>query len=61
MKLTEAQLYNMQPAPDRSNKVVEYFQKVQALHMRLDHGMKLADIAKRLGIKMKDVKTLVGE
>lgn len=61
MRLTEAQLYDMNPYRQDSSKTIEYFQRVTATHYRLDHKMAIVQIAKRLGIKMKEVKELLGE
>ena len=61
MSLTEVQLYNQNSYSQDSSKAVEYFQRVTAIHYRLDHKMTLGQIAKRLGLKMKEVKVLLGE
>jgi hypothetical protein len=61
MSLSEVQLYNLHQPSSSSAADVKYFQRVNAIHYRLDHKMTLGQIAKRLGLKMKEVKVLLGE
>lgn len=62
MYLTESQLYSLHSSgpSDReiSRLAAKEYKKIMVLHMFYDHDMGVRQIAKRLGMKMRDVSAV---
>ena len=63
--MNEAQLYNLQNsswhAISDAKEAKSLALVLMVKHLRIEHGMKLNDIAKRCGLKLKQVKECLGE
>ena len=61
MQFTEPQLYNLysRTISQKERNLIELSFKLHAMHLYFEHGFGKRKIAKRLGIKMKDVDELL--
>ena len=64
MELTESQLYDMNPSSHSATKAAMNAEalclSLMVKHLRFEHNMHLNDIAKRCGLKVNQVKTILG-
>ena len=61
MELNEAQLYNLSGGYGYSQirDIIKFMIRQQAIHLKTEHGYGKRKIAKRLGLKMKQVEEIL--
>lgn len=61
MHFTEPQLYNLynRTISEKKQSLIDLSIKLHAMHLYFEHGFGKRKIAKRLGIKMKEVDELL--
>ena len=58
--MREDQYYNNMNSLDFGfEKVIMFFARQMILHLRMEHQMSVRDIAKRMGMKMKEVTEIL--
>ena len=57
--MNEVQLYNLAAAANSAKSAETLALRMMIVHLRVEHNMALHDIAKRCGIKMKQVKSVL--
>jgi DNA-binding NarL/FixJ family response regulator len=61
MELTEAQMYDLQARGSSTNSMIFQLQRQMILHLRVEHGMALHEIARRMSLSMRQVKQILSD